>query len=50
MKDRLNHMAALNRERGELIDTLRLWSEVKAQGINPDDVDSFGYEEKFYCS
>ena len=33
----------------DLVDQLRLWADIKAQGISSEDVDSFGFEEKFLC-
>jgi hypothetical protein len=34
-----------NRKRGVLIDQLRMWEDVKAQGIDPETVESFTLRE-----
>lgn len=43
----LTRLKASSAERDELIDTLRMWGEVKDQGIDPEEVDRFALREEF---
>jgi hypothetical protein len=44
MQEILDRIQSKNAERSILIDQLRMWAEVKAQGIDPETVESFGWK------
>lgn len=43
----ITHLKASSAERDELIDTLRMWGDVKDQGIDPEEVDRFALRKEF---
>lgn len=43
----LTRLKESSAERDELIDTLRMWGEVKDQGIDPEEVDRFALRKEF---
>jgi anti-sigma regulatory factor (Ser/Thr protein kinase) len=45
-KEIIARIKATQDERSRLLDQLRMWVEVKDQGIDPEAVDRFGYDVK----
>ena len=46
MQSTIDSLSAKLDEQKKLLRTLAMWDKVKAQGINPDDVASFGFDPK----
>jgi hypothetical protein len=46
-RDLIDSLQKKNAERALLLDTLRLWDEVKAQGIEPEEVESFSFRDEY---
>lgn len=44
MQDILQRLREAGRQRAVLLEQLAMWGEVQAQGIDPDDVQSFGFD------
>lgn len=49
-QSKLTRLQDLSSERDELIDTLRMWAEVKEQGIDPESVDRFALRPEYMNS
>jgi hypothetical protein len=47
LKESFAHLSALEAERTRLMAVLQMWGEVVAQGINSDDIKSFGFSLQF---
>ena len=48
MSEVLERLRAANAEQAKLYDQLRMWGDVTAQGIDPDDVRAFTVDPKFF--
>jgi hypothetical protein len=46
----INSIKEKNAEKALLLDTLRLWEEVKLQGIKPEEVESFSFRDEYLTS